>query len=768
MNTTIACPPTEELRGLIDGSLSGERQAECTDHMDACPCCQAKLEAIATGGTNLSRLCQGVHESAPASDSAYWPMVESLESDPKRQPTLVPNSTPRSRLTRRDELSLDFLDPPTDGAYLGRIAHFDVMRILGRGGMGVVLEAFDSRLQRHVALKVLDPELASDDVARQRFCREARAAASVSHENVVAVHQVERSGESQIPYLVMQLIAGESLEQRLDRVKSLPLREIVRIGMQAAHGLAAAHAQGLIHRDVKPGNILLEPPEDRVKITDFGLARAAEDVKLTRTGYVSGTPLYMAPEQALGEDPDHRSDLFSLGAILYEMVAGRPPFDGTSALAILKRITDTKHRPLREIVPDVPEWLTYTIDRLLAKKPADRIQTAAQLAELFDFQWTLMKASSEDVPQVCEIEERKRIIRSRWIAGAIGATFLALGLYGGSYFAGGARSGTPLNAAGTFPAVIKVPDGDVTVTETPTTVAAPKSSAEPIAVLSANAGAVWSVGFDNTGTTVAMSVEDGSLRLWDVPTKSVKATFNAHAGVIWATQFSADGSVVATAGDEGFIKLWKPSQSEPIRTFKHANAVRGLATSRDARTLYAGDRDGVLRIWSLDSDEPVAEARQAKAIYSVALSPDEETLATAGSDKVVRLWNAKGLTQKLLLEGHTGPVYAVAFNDDGSRLASVGWDRHVRIWDTASGQMIRSWEAHDGDVWGVAWSPDGTMLASGGHDGALKLWDASGGKLLATYLGHRIAIHAVAFRQDGKYIASGGRDGAVRIWPVVK
>src|SRR6185369_9872603 len=140
------------------------------------------------------------------------------------------------------------------------------------------------------------------------------------------------------------------------------------IGMQAAQGLVAAHAQGLIHRDIKPGNILLEAPGDNVKLTDFGLARVAEDVKLTRTGFVTGTPMYMAPEQAMGEEADPRSDLFSLGAIMYEMCAGQTPFTGNSALAILKQIVDARPRPLRELNPTVPDWLSKTIDRLLAKK----------------------------------------------------------------------------------------------------------------------------------------------------------------------------------------------------------------------------------------------------------------------------------------------------------------------------------------------------------------------------------------------------------------
>ena len=158
----------------------------------------------------------------PPVNSGYWRAAQVLEDSV--QETFIPTSRPRRR-----DVSLDFLEPPSDSAYLGRIAQFDVMRILGRGGMGIVLEAFDSRLQRNVALKVLDPDLAGDDVARQRFCREARAAASITHENVVAVHQVEKSGEARLPFLVMQLISGESLDQRLTRQEQLPIREIVRI-----------------------------------------------------------------------------------------------------------------------------------------------------------------------------------------------------------------------------------------------------------------------------------------------------------------------------------------------------------------------------------------------------------------------------------------------------------------------------------------------------------------------------------------------------------
>lgn len=738
MKTGIVCPQTEELRQLLNSSLSGERTQECTQHLDSCECCQAKLEEIATEGTKLSQVVKNLHEAEPMATSAYWPALKALETDVSQTIT-PPVGAPAPTVVRSRDVSLSFLQPPSDTVYLGRLAQFDVMRVLGRGGMGVVLEAFDSRLQRNVAIKVLDPDLGGDETARQRFCREARAAASISHENVVAVHQVEHAGDNGLPYLVMQVVNGESLEQRLARVGRLPLREIVRIGLQAAHGLAAAHAQGLIHRDIKPGNILLEAPQDRVKLTDFGLARVAEDVKLTRTGYVSGTPLYMAPEQALDEQTDHRADLFSLGAILYEMCAGHPPFTGNSVLVILRQIADTKHKPLREIDPTIPGWLAETVDRLLAKKPGDRIQTAAELAELFDFHWALMKTTSEELPSVCQVAIKKRQRRNLLIAGGIGVTFLGLGLIGGML----------LNNRSGLPAVEEV------------------SSAEPIAVMPAESGAVYSVSFDPTSTTVAMGVDDGTVRLWDIASQKPKETIEAGRGAVRNARFAPNSDLLATAADDGQIKLWNLAQNLPRKTYKQSTGVPGLAFGPDGKILYTADRGGELRVWSVDEDEPLAEASQAGAINALAISPDGETLATAGSGtNAVRLWDAKTLKPRISLEGHSGPVNGLAFHPDGRQLASAGWDKTIRIWDINTGELLHSCKCHGSELSCAAFSPDGNLLATGGHDGAVKVWSSKTGKRLATYLGHNTVIHSVAFNADGTLLASGGRDGAVRVWPV--
>ncbi len=281
-----------------------------------------------------------------------------------------------------DDLRVDlsFLQPSTKAGSIGTLGHYEILQVLGQGGFGVVFKAFDEKLHRHVAIKVMNSQMAATSPPRKRFLREARSAAAIRHDNIVAVHSVE---EQPLPYLVMEFIDGQTLQQKLDGNGPLDVPEVLYLGQQIASGLAAAHALGLIHRDIKPGNILIEGDvEQKVKITDFGLARASDDASLTRSGVISGTPMYMAPEQAMGQPLDHRTDLFSLGSVLYQMGCGRPPFRAPSTVAVLRRVAEDTPRALQEIVPELPDWLVGIINKLLEKKPEDRFQSAKEVAEL--------------------------------------------------------------------------------------------------------------------------------------------------------------------------------------------------------------------------------------------------------------------------------------------------------------------------------------------------------------------------------------------------
>lgn len=277
------------------------------------------------------------------------------------------------------EIDLSFLEASTVPGSLGRLRHYEVREVIGRGGCGIVLKAFDSKLERIVAIKVMAPELAATSPARKRFLREARATAAIRHENVVSIYAVE---EKPLPFLVMEYIDGETLQQRLDRTGPLDVSTVLRIGQQIASGLAAAHGKGLIHRDIKPSNILLEDGTDHLKITDFGLARSADDASMTQSGVIAGTPLYMSPEQAQAHDIDHRSDLFSLGSVLYVMCSGRPPFRAATTLAVIKRVVEEQPRSIQGIIPEVPEWLIAIIAKLHAKGPEDRFASAQEVGDL--------------------------------------------------------------------------------------------------------------------------------------------------------------------------------------------------------------------------------------------------------------------------------------------------------------------------------------------------------------------------------------------------
>ena len=236
---------------------------------------------------------------------------------------------------------LGFLQPSNKPGSIGTLGHYEILQMLGEGGFGTVFKAFDEKLHRLVAIKVMQPQKAANSPPRKRFLRKARAVAGIRHENVTQVYSVE---EQPLPYLVMEYIDGQTLQQRLDELGPLDVPEVVRIGQQIASGLASAHAVGFIHRDIKPGNILLENgAEQRVKITDFGLARTVDNASLTRSGEVSGTPLYMSPEQAAGTAIDSRSDLFSLGSVLYVMATGRPPFRAQALRRYCGRWSKIRH-----------------------------------------------------------------------------------------------------------------------------------------------------------------------------------------------------------------------------------------------------------------------------------------------------------------------------------------------------------------------------------------------------------------------------------------
>jgi len=351
---------------------AGEKRASCPR------CGQVVLIPDGASGIRLRRKSttrtQRVSEATPPPERQLGTPTAEKKAPIHDLPTRVDSVDVPTVLTT-------FLAPAQAPDEIGRLGRYRMLNVIGAGGMGVVFRAEDPSLERIVAVKALLPHLAASDLARQRFLREAKSAAGIVHDHIVPIYEV---GEDRgIPFLAMPFLEGEPLDKRLPRIGGpLDPLELLRIAREIATGLAAIHARGLVHRDIKPANVWLEAESGRVKILDFGLARAVRpDAQLTHDGAVVGSPAFMAPEQASRRPVDARADLFSLGCLMYLLATGKLPFEGDDALATMLAVTTAEPTAPGELNPDLPAEIEELIGGLLAKNPEDRPASARVVIE---------------------------------------------------------------------------------------------------------------------------------------------------------------------------------------------------------------------------------------------------------------------------------------------------------------------------------------------------------------------------------------------------
>ncbi|SIN72783.1 WD40 repeat [Singulisphaera sp. GP187] len=758
-----------------------------------------------------------------------------------------------------------------------RLGDYVLIQVIGSGGMGVVYEAIQESLGRHVALKTLPYRHPDDGTRLERFRHEALAAARLQHAHIVPVFGIgEHDG---IDFYTMQFIRGHGLDsvlREVDRLRRDPVapgetgdatdgpdlpsrlawglyqgrflphsplgadpggeprshlsttrvswsglssqgepryfRGVAWVGVQVAEALEYAHQEGVLHRDIKPSNLLMDV-HGHVWVTDFGLAKTHDGDELTRTGDIVGTLRYMAPERFNGWS-DPRSDIFALGATLYELLTFRAAFDEPDRIKLIDRIMHGSPTPLRQLDRRIPRDLETIVLKAIANAPNERYMTAKEFAEdlrrfvagrpilarrssTIEHVWRWCKrnpagagavvvvaaaiAATVAMSMIYAYEQGKSAREIRGLVTALGTErkslraslaesrrVLAIRNFD--------RSQTAFEKQQVGPGLLwllaswrlAIDAGDAAWQRVALTNLAAWSVHHPrLEGVLSHAGPVCAAAFSPDGKTILTGGEDFSARFWDAATARPIGHHLHHPATVQAVAFSPDGKTALTGGADGLARLWDIASGELVgQPMRHSDGVVAVAFSPDGMTLLTGSLDQTARLWNTATGQPIGPPLVCEAaISSLAFNPEGDLVVTASKDGMARFWDPSDGNSIGPSAIQTTQLLAVAFSPDGRTLLTGKWGNTVDAWDVATGQQVGSrLSPHRGSVRAIAYSPDGRSYLTGSEDKTARLWDAFSHHPLGPSLVHQGPVVAVAFQADGKSLLTASSDHTVRVW----
>ena len=722
---------------------------------------------------------------------------------------------------------------------------------VGRGGMGIILNALDTDIRRQVAMKVISGGSGAPKESIERFIEEVQVQGQLEHPHICPVHELGTDVQGRV-YFTMKMVKGSSLAEMVKQDREEPasvdprrLTDTLGTFLKICDGLAYAHSKGVIHRDLKPGNIMVGDFGE-VYVMDWGLARIMghtdgrkeglvitdraedRDTMKTMSGSVVGTPAYMPPEQARGlvDEMDERSDIYSLGALLYELLTVVPPFTGRNPWDILERVCGEDPVPPSEKAPgrEIPPELDAVVLKCMAKDREDRYQSVQELKDeiaLF-LAGRPIGAMEYNLWQVFH----KWVDRNRVLASSIMAILLVIIT---SVAVSHVRIRLQMEIAQDER---DKAEGARALAEEQRQIALDNEQAAKEAQAEeqrqrtiaefrerdANEKLVDSLihrgKFLEENRMLSQAMADYTeakriivesdldcypyidLRIWKIKHGSpgyyeVFSTLKKHHSAVTSLDFNPDGTLLVSGSDDNKVLLWDWEKGSPQKEVSvpreiglfHTD-VRGVACSPDGGLVAAVSEDKTVRLWEPESNETTILGRHGAEAYCLAFRPDGKFLATGGRDNMVRLWSLKSrqpvgdlideklrnLPKDACESSHQRSVWAVVFHPDGRHLASGSVDKKVKVWDLSIGNVgsvIQEFGDHGDDICSLAFSPDGKWLASGSKDATVRYrqWqNPDWEEHLVVFKGHGDAVNALAFRPDGNALFSGSNDATVRVW----